>query len=122
MGHVARIKRPHLSNDVTRDPYYCLAIKKTKSELAIPILVRNCNDQDDLLGVLNLESNESNTFTSPQMGELVAAAGELAPHILVLNALWQNEDRFGWHFKEHGWTPQGWVWSAQAFELGRVDD
>jgi len=106
VGHVARTRRPYLSNDVKNDRFYQNTNPPTESEIAVPILLEDSSGQQQLLGILNFESIKPDTFISPQMGELVAAATELVPHILVLHSLKSNPDNFGWHYNAHGWTPE----------------
>lgn len=56
-GAAARLKRPVHAPDVSKDPRYLAKIAETKSEVAIPLLVR-----DQLVGVLDLQSDQLNYF------------------------------------------------------------
>lgn len=57
IGNAARLKRPLYVPDVTRDPRYVMGISRTRSELAIPLMVR-----DEVVGVLDMQSEEPNPF------------------------------------------------------------
>jgi hypothetical protein len=104
-GHVAVTRRPYLSNDVSHDPHYRAEVESTKSEITVPIpFVDSDNCEPRLIGVLNLESNLVGAFLEAHKGELMAAASELAPHILVLHHLQRDPHGFGWHPDAHGWT------------------
>ncbi|HKR97772.1 MAG TPA: GAF domain-containing protein, partial [Candidatus Angelobacter sp.] len=53
------IKRPVYSPDVSKDPRYLQKVAETKSEVAIPLLVR-----DEVVGVLDFQSEQLNFFDS----------------------------------------------------------
>ena len=50
-------KQPVYSPDVTKDPRYVCAAQSTRSELAVPLMVR-----DEVVGVLDCQSDELNRF------------------------------------------------------------
>src|ERR1700759_3296105 len=56
-GAAAREKRPIYVADVNKDPRYVPAIKETRSELALPLMVR-----DTVVGVLDCQSDKSDHF------------------------------------------------------------
>src|SRR5579864_1435276 len=56
-GTSAKLKRPIYAGDVTRDARYLENISSTRSELAIPLIVR-----DECVGVLDFQSEELNGF------------------------------------------------------------
>jgi diguanylate cyclase (GGDEF)-like protein len=56
-GTAAKAKRPIYSKDVTRDPRYIAGISSTRSELAVPLMVR-----DEVAGVLDCQSNLPDFF------------------------------------------------------------
>src|SRR5215469_800974 len=56
-GASARQKRPIYSPDVLNDPQYVSSAKSTRSELAIPLMVR-----DEVVGVLDCQSENPNHF------------------------------------------------------------
>lgn len=56
-GSAARLKRPVYSADVRKDPRYINTVSTTRSELAIPLLIR-----DEVVGVLDMQSDRPNFF------------------------------------------------------------
>lgn len=58
-GAAAKLKRPIYSPDVTKDARYIAGLNDTRSELAIPLMVR-----DEVVGVLDCQSNELDFFDS----------------------------------------------------------
>ena len=58
-GAAAHQKRPIYAADVTRDARYILSAKNTRSELAVPLMVR-----DRVVGVLDCQSENLNHFDS----------------------------------------------------------
>ena len=58
-------KQPVYAPDVSQDPRYVCAAKSTRSELAIPLMVR-----DDVVGVLDCQSDQINHF-DPETVELL---------------------------------------------------
>jgi len=58
-GAAAQQKRPVYAPDVTKDSRYIVAAKTTKSELAVPLMVR-----DQVVGVLDCQSANLNHFDS----------------------------------------------------------
>ena len=53
----AEAKRPVYSSDVSKDPRYIAKVAETKSEVAIPLLVR-----DEVVGVLDFQSDQVDYF------------------------------------------------------------
>src|ERR1700691_6208500 len=58
-GAAAQQKRPVYAPDVSKDPRYLKTSKTTRSELAIPLMVR-----DQVVGVLDCQSANLNHFDS----------------------------------------------------------
>ena len=58
-GAAAQLKRPIYAPDVSKDPRYILAAKTTRSELAVPLMVR-----DQVVGVLDCQSENLDHFDS----------------------------------------------------------
>ena len=58
-GAAAHQKRPIYAADVTKDARYILSTKNTRSELAVPLMVR-----DHVVGVLDCQSENLNHFDS----------------------------------------------------------
>lgn len=56
-GTAAKARRPIYSPDVTKDPRYILRIPSTRSELAVPLMVR-----DEVVGVLDCQSDSFAAF------------------------------------------------------------
>src|SRR5512146_1724238 len=56
-GAAALQKRPVYAPDVTKDPRYLAGIESTRSELCIPLMVR-----DEVVGVLDCQSDQLNYF------------------------------------------------------------
>jgi len=58
-GAAAKLKRPIYAPDVSKDPRYIASARATRSELAIPLMVR-----DQVVGVLDCQSEVVNHFDS----------------------------------------------------------
>ncbi len=56
-GIAARVKRPVYAADVAADPRYVACIPATRSEVAIPLMVR-----EDVVGILDLQSDQAAYF------------------------------------------------------------
>jgi diguanylate cyclase (GGDEF)-like protein len=65
-GTAAQQKRPIYAADVSQDARYILSAKNTRSELAVPLMVR-----DDVVGVLDCQSENLNHF-DPETIDLLA--------------------------------------------------
>ncbi len=61
-GWVASTREPLMVNDVTANDRYLEILPATKSELAVPLV-----SGDELLGVINIESDRPNAFTDEDM-------------------------------------------------------
>ncbi len=57
IGTAAKLKRPIYAPRVEQDPRYIMTIASTKSELAVPLIVR-----DEVVGVLDCQSDYENFF------------------------------------------------------------
>jgi GAF domain-containing protein/HAMP domain-containing protein len=78
-GWVAAHKRPLRVGDVTTDPRYIQVSSNTRSELAVPLVYRN-----ELLGVLNVESELVDAYTENDEEMLGTLGGSLAA--IIANA------------------------------------
>jgi GAF domain-containing protein/HAMP domain-containing protein len=78
-GWAAAHRRPLRVDDVTEDPRYIQASANTRSELAIPLVYRN-----DVLGVLNVESEQVGAYTENDEEMLGTLGGSLAA--IIANA------------------------------------
>lgn len=72
-GWVAMHRRPLRVNDVTEDSRYIEVSSNTRSELAVPLIYRN-----ELLGVLNVESEQLDAYTENDEEMLGTLGGSLA--------------------------------------------
>lgn len=78
-GWVAAHRRPLRIDNVENDPRYIQISPNTRSELAIPLLYRN-----EMLGVLNVESEQVNAYTENDEELLGTLGGSLAA--IIANA------------------------------------
>lgn len=72
-GWAAAHRRPLRVDDTTADPRYIQASPNTRSELAIPLIYRN-----EVLGVLNVESEKQSAYTDNDEEMLGTLGGSLA--------------------------------------------
>jgi signal transduction histidine kinase len=72
-GWVARTGKPARVGDVTRDPRYIMVRRNVRSELAVPLLVR-----DELRGVLNVDSDRADAFQEEDQELLESLATQAA--------------------------------------------
>ncbi len=72
-GWVAAHRRPLRVEDVHQDPRYIQVSANTRSELAVPLIYRN-----ELLGVLNVESEQVGAYTESDEEMLGTLGGSLA--------------------------------------------
>jgi sigma-B regulation protein RsbU (phosphoserine phosphatase) len=75
-GWVATHRKSLRVDDVTKDPRYISVSENTRSELALPLIYRN-----ELLGVLNVESEQVSAYTENDEEMLGTLAGSLAATI-----------------------------------------
>jgi sigma-B regulation protein RsbU (phosphoserine phosphatase) len=73
VGYAALHREPVLVGDVTQDSRYINLVEDVRSELVIPLLVK-----DRCLGVIDLESPEMEAFTSRDVEVLTVLAGQMA--------------------------------------------
>ena len=78
-GWVAARRKPLRINDIEQDTRYIEVSANTKSELALPLIFRN-----DILGVLNVESEQFSAYTDNDEEMLGTLAGSLAA--IIANA------------------------------------
>lgn len=91
LGYAVQHKQVVLAPDVTKDARYINAVADAKSELVVPLLVK-----DRCIGALDLESPELNAFSKRHVELLKLVASEAA--VAIENArLWEavraNEER-----------------------------
>ena len=64
-GAAAQLRRPIYAPEVSKDPRYIVALASTRSELAIPLMVRK-----SVVGVLDFQSEQANFFGDETVGLL----------------------------------------------------
>ena len=79
VGWVFRHEQHRLANDVSRDPYYYFSTEETRAELDLPLKI---NDQ--VVGVLDIESSAVNSFDPEDVPFLEILADQIA--IAIENA------------------------------------
>ena len=92
VGYAALHKEVVLVPDVTKDPRYIKAVENVRSELVIPLLVK-----DRCIGVFDLESPEPNAFNKKHVKLLTLLASEAAVAIenaRLYESIRSNEARF----------------------------
>jgi sigma-B regulation protein RsbU (phosphoserine phosphatase) len=91
VGYAALHREPVLVPDVARDPRYIKVVEDVRSELVVPMLVR-----DRCIGVIDLESPELDAFDKRHVEILTVLAGQAAVAIenaRLYEALRANEER-----------------------------
>lgn len=86
IGWAAEHREPVLVSDVSKDPRYIPAVKDVKSELVIPLMIK-----DRLIGVFDLESPELDAFTKEHAELLTLLASQAA--VAIENARLYDELR-----------------------------
>lgn len=81
IGYVAQTRAPYVANDVSQEPRFILDVDGTQSEAALPLLVG-----DDLIGVLDVQSDQRNAFDADTVGVLETLADQIAVAIQSANA------------------------------------
>jgi phosphoserine phosphatase RsbU/P len=76
IGAAATLRRPVVVPDVSLDPRYIMLNPETRSELAVPLVLK-----DRVVGVLDLESPQVNYFTPEHVQALSILAANLAVSI-----------------------------------------
>ncbi|MGZ4837213.1 MAG: sensor domain-containing diguanylate cyclase [Terriglobales bacterium] len=86
-GTAAKLKRPIYAPKVEHDPRYIMSIPSTKSELAIPLIVR-----DEVVGVLDCQSDQEEFF-DPETIDLLTLFSTQASIALQNAKLYSAEQR-----------------------------
>lgn len=76
VGWVVEHGEPLLVNDVSQDPRYVVGIAETRSELVAPLRVG-----ERTIGVINVESPQSNAFGASDLQLLTTLAGQIAAEV-----------------------------------------
>ncbi len=72
-GQAAQLRQTILVDDVTKDPKYISAVPNVRSELAIPLIVKN-----RVIGVIDLEARDPGYFTQEHSRLLTLVASRIA--------------------------------------------
>src|SRR4051812_19660226 len=72
-GRAAQLRQPIRVNDVSRDEFYVDAVPNVRSELAIPLIVKN-----RVIGVIDIEAREIGHFTEEHERLLTLIASRMA--------------------------------------------
>ncbi|HSH94601.1 MAG TPA: ATP-binding protein, partial [Roseimicrobium sp.] len=115
-GRVASTGNPYFCNDTKADPYYFPLFENVSSELAVPVI-----SQGDILGLINIDSEEKDAFTDHDLQLLQNFADHAA--IAIENARQFASARLAreeWRqiFETH---PDGMVVCDQQFRVQRVN-
>lgn len=86
-GTAAKVKRPIYAPDVSKDPRYINVDKETRSEVAIPLMVR-----EEVVGVLDFQSDQLDYF-KPEMIDLLTLFSTQASLALENARLYSLERR-----------------------------
>ncbi len=81
IGYAAQTRQPYIANDVTQEPRFILDVEGTQSEAALPLLVG-----DNLIGVLDVQSNRRGAFNDDAAPVLQTLADQIAVAIRSANA------------------------------------
>ena len=120
-GAAVRSREPVLVGDVQKDPRYVSLVKETRSELVVPLIVK-----DRVIGVFDLESPVLDRFTEQHLKVLTPLASQVA--VAVENArlyaeIRKRDERLGRELRiaqeiQHALfpetTPSGSGWEASA--------
>ncbi|MDH5508539.1 MAG: GAF domain-containing protein, partial [Anaerolineae bacterium] len=114
-GWVAENRQPIFVNNVTEDPRYIPGVQSVQSELAVPLIYRG-----ELLGVLNVESDNFNAFDEHDQDILGTLAGSLSAIIINTRLSERQRQLFEITNKIHRSINMGTIMQTTAAELSRV--
>lgn len=100
VGYVAQTREAVVVNDVDNDPRYIRDIQGTKSELAVPLSVG-----DELLAVLDVQSDRLDAFTDSDLFVIKTLADQLATALDLANTYAEQQ--------EEAWTLAALLQTAQ---------
>lgn len=110
VGYVAETRHPRIVNDVSLEPRFILDVPGTKSELAVPLLVG-----DDLIGVLDVQSDTIGTFNDNDLFVFLTLADQIAVAIQSANAYTEQQ--------EEAWTLAALLQTAENIaRASNLDD
>lgn len=87
-GVVAQTGKPLLVGDVKRDPDYLMVDERVRSELCVPLRVKN-----EVIGVLDTENHAPHAFSQNDLQLLEALAGQIALSLERIRLLSDTERR-----------------------------
>ncbi len=108
LGWVAKNNRPHLAQDVQRDPYYHSFDKSIRCEMCAPIHVRG-----EIIGMFSVSSKIARRFTSADVSKLCFFCDQMGVALFQAGILdralaesrkakkFDQEVRFGFHSGTH---------------------
>lgn len=73
ISHVVQTGKPVIANDVTQNPHYYMARRRTKSEMVAPII-----SNDEVIGVVNLENDHLNAYDEDDLHIIMLLASQIA--------------------------------------------
>lgn len=107
VGYVAETGKPRMVNDVAKEPRFILDVPGTKAELAVPLQIG-----DDLIGVLDVQSDTINAFDDNDLFVITTLADQIAVAIQSANAYTEQQ--------EEAWTLAALLQTAQ--NIARATD
>ncbi|HZG65227.1 MAG TPA: SpoIIE family protein phosphatase [Herpetosiphonaceae bacterium] len=87
VGYVAQTREPLIVNDVEQDPRFIRDVLGTKSELAVPLSVG-----EELLAVLDVQSDRPDAFTDSDLFVLQTLADQLATALDLANTYAEQQE------------------------------
>lgn len=91
ISHVYHQKGSYAASDTSQDPYYLRLVSSTQSELAAAVMIRGVSGRDRVIGVVNLEADQPNRFTSEMCAEFEVDVQELALPLLLMEGVDQDD-------------------------------
>ncbi len=107
VGYVAETRHPRMVNDVLQEPRFILDVPGTKSELAVPLV-----SGDELIGVLDVQSDQIAAFSDTDLFVLQTLADQIAVAIQSANAYTEQQ--------EEAWTLAALLQTAE--NISRASD
>lgn len=110
VGYVAETRHPRVVNDVSLEPRFILDLPGTKGELAVPLMVG-----DDLIGVLDVQSDTINAFSDNDLFVFLTLADQIAVAIQSANLYTEQQ--------EEAWTLAALLQTAENIaRASNLDD
>jgi len=91
VGRAAETRQTYLSGDVLADPRYINPLGlNTRSEIAVPLRI-----EDHVIGVLNVESDQLNAFSTDDVAMLETLAGQVSAALSITELYQETQQRAG---------------------------